>query len=100
MNERSITFRLTADEYSAFNTICSEKGYSKTGKIRECIRNLIKKELEEVTASAAEWAEMRASLKEIKDGKFTTLEEMKRELARKKVGSHNSKQDQARHTAR
>ena len=35
MREKSITIRLPKDEYTAFNTVCNEKGYSKTGKIRD-----------------------------------------------------------------
>ena len=56
MRQKSITFRLPEDEYRAFSTICDEKGYSKTGKIREFIRNLVKTEMSEVESSAGEWA--------------------------------------------
>jgi len=91
MNEKSITFRLTEDEYVAFNTVCSEKGYSKTGKIRELIRSLVKIELGAVNASAAEWDEIKHGIKEIENGKFTTLEELKRGFAKRKVESRSSK---------
>jgi hypothetical protein len=39
---KNITLRLPEEEYRAFDTICNEKGYSKTGKNREFIRRLIK----------------------------------------------------------
>jgi len=45
---KSITLRLPEEEYRAFDAICNEKGYSKTGKIREFIRRLIKDEIESV----------------------------------------------------
>jgi len=41
MRKNSITLRLPNEEYVAFTAICDEKGYSKTGKIREFIRNVI-----------------------------------------------------------
>lgn len=85
---KSITLRLPADEYTAFDTICNERGYNKTGKIREFIRNLVKEEIEAVKVSAAEWAEIEAGIKEIQSGKFTTFEELKRDLSQRKMG-HN-----------
>ena len=33
--------RLPEAEYAAFDLVCREKGYSKTGKIRELIRKLV-----------------------------------------------------------
>ena len=56
MRQKSITLRLPEDEYRAFSAICDERGYSKTGKIREFIRNLVKTEMSEVESSAGEWA--------------------------------------------
>ncbi len=56
MRQKSITLRLPEDEYRAFSVICDEKGYSKTGKIREYIRNLVTAEMSEVEASTGEWA--------------------------------------------
>ncbi|MDW7760417.1 MAG: hypothetical protein SCM96_07250 [Acidobacteriota bacterium] len=62
----------------AFDTICKEKGYSKTGKIREFIRKLIKEELPSVKASAWEWTKIEAAIKEIERGEYLTLEELKK----------------------
>jgi hypothetical protein len=50
----SITFRLPEEEYVAFTTVCNEKGYSKTSKIREFIRNMVKTEIDEAELSAGE----------------------------------------------
>jgi len=83
---KSITLRLPEEEYRAFDSICNEKGYSKTGKIREFIRRLIKDEIESVKISAEEWERVKAGIKEIEKGKFTTFEELKREFEKRKVG--------------
>jgi len=91
MREKSMTFNLTKDEYVAFNTVCSERGYSKTGKLRELIRNLVKIEIGAVKASAAEWDEIKEGIKEIEGGKFTTLEELRRGLEKRKMESCSSK---------
>ncbi len=48
MRQKSITLRLPEEEYVAFTVVCNEKGYSKTGKIREYIREMVKKEIGEV----------------------------------------------------
>jgi len=48
---KSITLQLPEEEYKAFDAICNEKGYSKTGKIREFIRRSIKDEIESVKIS-------------------------------------------------
>jgi len=40
--------RLPEEEYAAFDPVCGEKGYSKTGKIRELTWKLVKEELESV----------------------------------------------------
>jgi hypothetical protein len=63
MRQKSITLRLPEDEYRAFSTICDEKGYSKTGKIREFIRNLVKTEMSEVESSAGEWARVSRAMR-------------------------------------
>jgi hypothetical protein len=84
---KSITLRLPKDEYLAFDAICVERGYSKTGKIREFIRNLVKEEIEAVSVSAGEWSQIEGAIKEIKGGKFTSFEELKRDFAEKKLGN-------------
>ena len=63
MRQKSITLRLPEDEYKAFTTICSEKGYSKTGKIREFIRNMVTTEMSEVESSAGEWERVREEMR-------------------------------------
>jgi predicted transcriptional regulator len=83
---KSITLRLPEEEYKAFDAICNEKGYSKTGKIREFIRRLIKDEIESVKISEEEWEKVKAGMEEIEKGKFTTFEELKRDFEKRKVG--------------
>ena len=85
MRQKSITLRLPEEEYVAFTKVCSEKGYSKTGKIREFIRNMVKAEIGEVELSAEEWKKVRRGLREIELGRYATLEEMKRDLSRRKL---------------
>ena len=85
MRQKSITLRLPEVEYTAFTKICDEKGYSKTGKIREFIRSMVKTEMREVELSAAEWEALQEGIRDIEEGRFTTLEEMKRDLAQKKL---------------
>lgn len=85
MRQKSITLRLPEEEYAAFTTVCNEKGYSKTGKIREFIRNMVKAEIGEVELSSEEWQKIREGIHEIERGRYTTLEEMKRDLARRKM---------------
>jgi len=63
MRQKSITLRLPDDEYRAFTTVCNEKGYSKTGKIREFIRNLVTTEMSEVRSSAGEWERVRERIR-------------------------------------
>jgi predicted transcriptional regulator len=75
---KNLCLRLSYEEYVAFDTICKEKGYSKTGKIREFIRKLIKEELPSVKASAWEWTKIEAAIKEIERGEYLTLEELKK----------------------
>ena len=84
---KSITLRLPDEEYKAFDAICSEKGYSKTGKIREFIRRMIKEEIESVKISAEEWERVKAGIKEIERGKFATFEDLKREFEKRKMGN-------------
>ncbi len=63
MRQKSITLRLPEDEYKAFTTICGERGYSKTGKIREFIRNLVKTEMSGVESSVGEWQRVSAAIR-------------------------------------
>lgn len=92
MREKSITLRLPEVEYAAFTKICDEKGYSKTGKIREFIRNMVKAEMREVELSAAEWEELNEGIKEIETGQYATFEELKSDLSRKKVARKQNRQ--------
>jgi len=75
---RSITLRLPKEEYDAFNTICEERGYSKTGKIREFIRNMVKGELESVSVSQEGWKKIASAMEEMERGEFVSFEELKR----------------------
>lgn len=68
------------EEYDAFDLVCQEKGYSKTGKIRELIRKLVKEELESVKIIAKEWSKIEKGIKEIERGEYVTFEELKREV--------------------
>jgi len=98
MRQKSITLRLPIEEYVAFTAICDEKGYSKTGKIREFIRNMVKAEIDEVEISTAEWDKVREGIREIELGQYATFEEMKRGLARKKLAyKQNRQQGEAGH---
>ena len=86
MNEiKSLSLRLSKEEYIAFDTICKERGYSKTGKIREFIRSLIREELESVKVSAEEWAKIQDGIREIERGEYVTFKELKSGLERKKM---------------
>lgn len=87
MRQKSITFRLPEVEYVAFTAVCNERGYSKTGKIREFIRSMVKAEMDEVELSAREWEGIRAGVRDIDQGRYATLQEMKRDLARKKLAN-------------
>jgi predicted DNA-binding protein len=80
---KSITLRLPQDEYEAFGAICDERGYSKTGKIREYIRNLVKEELERVIISKEGWQRVAAAINEIERGEFVSFEDLKRGFASK-----------------
>lgn len=94
MRQKSITLRLPEVEYAAFTKICDEKGYSKTGKIREFIRNMVKAEIREVELSASEWDALREGIREIEQGQYATFEELKSDLIRKKV-AHNQNRRQS-----
>jgi hypothetical protein len=63
MRQKSITLRLPEDEYKTFTAICHEKGYSKTGKIREFIRNMVATEMSEAKSSAGEWEKVREGMR-------------------------------------
>jgi len=92
MRQKSITLRLPEEEYVAFTVVCNEKGYSKTGKIREFIREMVKKEIGEVELKADEWKKLRAGIKEIEEGRFSSLKEIKRDLARRKLADKQGRQ--------
>jgi len=92
MRQKSITLRLPEEEYVAFTTICNEKGYSKTGKIREFIRNMVKTEIGEVELSAGEWEKVREGIREIERGQYSTFEEMKRDLARRQLAHKQNRE--------
>jgi predicted transcriptional regulator len=91
MRQKSITLRLPEEEYMAFTAICNEKGYSKSSKIREFIRNMVKAEIGEVELSAAEWKKVRKGIREIERGQFATFEEMKRDLARRRLANKQNR---------
>jgi predicted transcriptional regulator len=98
MRQKSITLRLPEEEYMAFTAICDEKGYSKSGKIREFIRNMVKAEIGEVELSAAEWEKVQKGIREIERGEFATFGEMKRDLARRRLANkQNREQGEAGH---
>lgn len=82
---KSLSLRLSKEEYIAFDTICKERGYSKTGKIREFIRNLIREELEGAKVSAEEWVKIQDGIRGIERGEYVIFEELKRGLERKKM---------------
>ena len=82
---KNLCLRLPVEEYIAFDAICKEKGYSKTGKIREFIRNLVKEQLEIVKLSAEEWAKVEKGIKEIERGEYVTLKELKRDTEKEKM---------------
>jgi len=46
---------------------------------------MVKTEIAEVELSAGEWEKVREGIREIERGRYATLEEMKRDLARKKL---------------
>lgn len=87
---KNISLRLTAEEYYAFDTICREKGYSKTGKIREFIRALIKEELESALISDREWKSVKEGIQEIEKGEYVSFDQLKREIKTVTVGDNKS----------
>ena len=89
---KNISLRLTADEYHAFDTICREKGYSKTGKIREFIRKLIKEELETARVSSNEWKKIKQGIQEIEKGNFISFDELKSDVRKTSVADNKSSQ--------
>ena len=89
---RNISLRLSAEEYGLFDTVCKEKGYSKTGKIREFIRNLIKEELKSVKVSEEEWEKIKAGIREIERGEYVSFEELKSGLRFDKVADNQDRQ--------
>ncbi|MEE9165713.1 MAG: hypothetical protein V3U15_05565 [Nitrospinota bacterium] len=88
---KSLSLRLSKEEYIAFDTICKEKGYSKTGKIREFIRSLIREELEGVKVSAEEWAKILDGIREIEKGEYISFSELKNDFRKKKMGNIKKK---------
>jgi hypothetical protein len=88
---KNLSLRLSKEEYIAFDSICRERGYSKTGKIREFIRILIKEELESVKVSAGEWARIQDGIREIEKGEYVSLEDLKNEFKKKKVGNRKNR---------
>jgi len=87
---KNISLRLTTEEYYAFDTICREKGYSKTGKIREFIRRLIKDELESALISDQEWKSVEEGIQEIERGECVTFEQLKHEVQNSTVADSKS----------
>ena len=88
---KNLSLRLSKEEYIAFDTICKERGYSKTGKIREFIRNLIREELEGVKVSSEEWAKIQDGIREIEKGEYVSFEELKDDFRRKKMGNRKNR---------
>lgn len=84
-NAKNLCLRLPLEEYVAFDAICKERGYSKTGKIREFIRNMVKEELESVKLSAEEWAKIEEGIREIEKGEYVTFNELKRDAEKEKL---------------
>jgi predicted DNA-binding protein len=89
---RNISLRLSDEEYSLFDTVCKEKGYSKTGKIKEFIRNLIKEELKSVKVSEEEWEKIKAGIREIEMGESVSFEELKSGLRSGRVADNQDRQ--------
>jgi predicted DNA-binding protein len=89
---KSITLRLPHEEYAAFDAVCNERGYSKTGKIREFIRNMVKEELEPATLSAREWRKIAGAVREIERGDYVPFEELKRGISKRALAHNKSRQ--------
>jgi hypothetical protein len=82
---KNISLRLKTEEYHAFDTICREKGYSKTGKIREFIRKMIIEELDGALISEQEWKRVEQGIREIEKGEYVTFDQLKQEVQKSKV---------------
>lgn len=82
---KTITLRLPEDEFSAFDFICREKGYSKTGKLREHIRDTIKNEIRAVKLSAEEWTKIREGIEEIERGEYASFEQLKNDFKQRNM---------------
>jgi len=77
---KNLCLRLPDEEYEAFAAICRERGYSKTGKIRELIRTLIKAEIKEAAVSSAEWERIASGLREIEKGESIAFGDLKQRI--------------------
>jgi len=53
---------------------------------------MVKAEINEVELSAAEWRRVREGIREIERGHYTTFEEMKRGLSRRKSAHRQNRQ--------
>jgi predicted transcriptional regulator len=82
---KTITLRLPEEEFSAFDFICQTKGYSKTGKIREYIRDTIKNEMQIAKFSAAEWMKVKEGIEEIERGEHASFEQIKNDFRKRKM---------------
>lgn len=82
---KTITLRLPEDEFSAFDVICRIKGYSKTGKLREHIRDTIKNEIKTVKLSAEEWTQVREGIEEIERGEYVSFEQLKDDFRKRNM---------------
>lgn len=89
--QKTITLRLPEEEYIAFHTVCREKGYSKTGKIRELIRELVKKEIETVRVSASEWAQIEEGIREIDRGEFISFGRLKDDVRKRRLENRKNR---------
>ncbi|HYA49152.1 MAG TPA: hypothetical protein VEG35_05580, partial [Burkholderiales bacterium] len=54
-----------------------------------------KAEIGEAELSAKEWKKVQAGLREIESGRYATLEEMKRDVARRKMAHRQDRQSGA-----
>jgi predicted DNA-binding protein len=82
---KTITLRIPEEEFSAFDFICRQKGYTKTGRLRNHIRDTIKNEIETVRLSAEEWTKVREGIEEIERGEYISFEQLKNDLRNKDV---------------
>ena len=87
---KNISLRLDAEEYYAFDAICRERGYSKTGKIREFIRRLIKEELETALISDQEWKRVQKGIQEIATGEYVTYDRLKKRIQKSAVADNKN----------